>query len=261
MVDTWKLNGGRFERAQVTIAPGLVKIFDEILVNAIDQHTLHPKKVTRIDVSWKGDYITVRNNGDGIPIKKHEKEQVWLPELIFGHLLTSSNYDDSKERTTGGRNGYGAKLTNVFSKDFTVKVVSSGQVYTQRWTDNMSKMVDPLIEDRKTGGGVEVSFMPDWTKFGGKHIEALYAIITRRTWDAAMCCPKAHVYLNGTRIDVASLEAYAKMHEELSLGRQAYVICPRIDEPDPQKAFALQAKSSADFFWNRSKNGDSENKG
>jgi DNA topoisomerase-2 len=88
VVDTWKLAEGRFERAHVTIAPGLVKIFDEILVNAIDQHTLHPKKVTRIDVSWKGEYITVKNNGDGIPIRKHEKEQVWLPELIFGHLLT-----------------------------------------------------------------------------------------------------------------------------------------------------------------------------
>jgi len=37
--------------------------------------------------------------------------------------------------------------------------------------------------------------------------------------------------------------AYKKMHEELAAGRQAYVICPRIDEPDPEKAFALQAKS------------------
>jgi ATP-dependent DNA helicase RecG len=38
-------------------------------------------------------------------------------------------------------------------------------------------------------------------------------------------------------------EAYAKIHEQLKEGRQAYVICPRIDEPDPEKAFALQAKS------------------
>ncbi len=38
-------------------------------------------------------------------------------------------------------------------------------------------------------------------------------------------------------------EAYAKIHEQLKEGRQAYIICPRIDEPDPEKAFALQAKS------------------
>ncbi len=38
-------------------------------------------------------------------------------------------------------------------------------------------------------------------------------------------------------------KAYTKMHEQLKEGRQAYVICPRIDEPDPDKQFALQAKS------------------
>ena len=38
-------------------------------------------------------------------------------------------------------------------------------------------------------------------------------------------------------------EAYARVREELALGHQAYVICPRIDEPDPEKAFAIQAKS------------------
>lgn len=40
--------------------------------------------------------------------------------MIFGHLLTSSNYEDNKKKVTGGRNGYGAKLANIFSKQFTV---------------------------------------------------------------------------------------------------------------------------------------------
>ena len=44
-----------------------------------------------------------------------------MPELVFGHLLTSSNYDDKEKKVTGGRNGYGAKLTNIFSKKFIVK--------------------------------------------------------------------------------------------------------------------------------------------
>ncbi len=44
--------------------------------------------------------------------------------------------------------------------------------------------------------------------------------------------------------DTTRNKAYAKMHEELQAGRQCYVICPRIDEPDPQKEFALQAKSA-----------------
>jgi DNA topoisomerase-2 len=213
VVDTWRLNGDYFERTHVTIAPGLVKIFDEILVNAIDQHTLHPKKVTRIDVSWDESSVTVRNNGDGIPIKMHEKEKVWLPELIFGHLLTSSNYDDTKERTTGGRNGYGAKLTNVFSNQFHVTVVSGGKKYTQTWSNNMASVTPPNIKEFKGSTGVEVQFVPDWKKFGiSQFSEDFKTLIERRVWDAAAWCTKAHVYLNGSRIHVNSFEDYAKMH-------------------------------------------------
>lgn len=56
----------------------------------------------------------------GIPVEIHKKENVWIPELIFGHLLTSSNYDDNQKKVVGGRNGYGAKLANIFSTEFSV---------------------------------------------------------------------------------------------------------------------------------------------
>ena len=55
----------------------------------------------------------------------HSKEKVWVPELIFGHLLTSSNYNDDVRKVTGGRNGFGAKLTNIFSKKFQITTADS----------------------------------------------------------------------------------------------------------------------------------------
>ena len=223
-VDTWRLVDDHFERHTVQIAPALIKIFDEILVNAIDQHTLHPRKVTRIDVSWNSNgVVTVKNNGDGIPIKKHQTENVWIPELIFGHLLTSSNYDDEQERTTGGRNGYGAKLTNVFSKRFTVRV---GTKYSQTWHDNMSRMDEATINEKGHTNGVEIEFLTDWARFGQSSFSPDFAtVITRRTWDAAMWT-KAHVTLNGQRLEVESLEAYARMHTQgplVSLGKDIVV--------------------------------------
>lgn len=63
----------------------------------------------------------IQNDGEGIPIEVHKEHGVYVPELIFGHLLTSDNYDDSEQRVTGGRNGYGAKLTNIFSTKFTIE--------------------------------------------------------------------------------------------------------------------------------------------
>jgi DNA gyrase/topoisomerase IV subunit B len=40
----------------------------------------------------------VWNNGDGIPVEMHKEEGVYVPELIFGHLLTSSNYNDMEKK-------------------------------------------------------------------------------------------------------------------------------------------------------------------
>lgn len=68
--------------------------------------------------------IKIWNNGKGIPVVEHKTEKMYVPTLIFGHLLTSSNYDDSEKKVTGGRNGYGAKLCNIFSKKFVVETSS-----------------------------------------------------------------------------------------------------------------------------------------
>ena len=124
----WVLNEDKSAMVQKQIqnVSGLNKIFDEILVNAIDQST-QDKTLENIKVTInkeKGE-ICVTNDGKGIPILIHEKEKMYVPEMIFGELLTSSNYDDSEDRTVGGRNGYGAKLANIFSTKFMLPAMGS----------------------------------------------------------------------------------------------------------------------------------------
>ena len=77
--------------------------------------------------------ISVWNGGRGIPIEMHATEKMYVPELIFGTLLTSSNYNDDEKKVTGGRNGYGAKLCNIFSTEFTVETAckESGKAFKQ----------------------------------------------------------------------------------------------------------------------------------
>lgn len=106
----------------ITFVPGLYKIFDEILVNAADNKQRDPKMDSlKVVIDAEENCISVYNNGDGVPVEIHQEEKVYVPELIFGHLLTSSNYDDTVKKTTGGRNGYGAKLTNIFSREFVIE--------------------------------------------------------------------------------------------------------------------------------------------
>ncbi|NXG58088.1 TOP2A topoisomerase, partial [Hemiprocne comata] len=106
----------------VTFVPGLYKIFDEILVNAADNKQRDKSmSCIKVSIDVENNTITVWNNGKGIPVVEHKVEKVYVPALIFGQLLTSSNYDDNEKKVTGGRNGYGAKLCNIFSKKFTVE--------------------------------------------------------------------------------------------------------------------------------------------
>ena len=214
----WIRDGDGFKLSELSVSPALVKIFDEVLVNAIDQHSLHPKKVSKIEIMTSEAGVFVRNYGVSIPIKKHETEKgsdgkpIWIPELIFGHLLTSSNYNDEEQRVTGGRNGYGAKLANVFSSKFNIKISDGKKIYMQTWTDNMSKVEPPdvVTSPDKICPYVSITFYPDWKRFGGPG--ELVKLVERRAWDAAMWCSKAEVYLNKELLKVPSLEEYARMH-------------------------------------------------
>ena len=213
----WIRDGNHFVISQLSIAPALVKIFDEVLVNAIDAHSTHPKKVSKIEVTVSNDgSILIENSGVSIPIKKHETEKnadgtaIWIPEMILGKLLTSSNFDDNEQRVTGGRNGYGAKLANIFSKKFWVVISDGKKVYRQTWHDNMSRCEPPIIETGVNPVSVSIGMIPDWPRFGG--IGDFKKVAEKRAWDAAMWCSKAKIIFNSKLLEVKNLQEYAQMH-------------------------------------------------
>jgi DNA topoisomerase-2 len=136
--------------------------------------------------------------------------------MIFGHLLTGSNYDDDEQKTTGGRNGYGAKLCNIFSTEFTVETQdsNSGKRYKQTWTDNMGKMGKAKISASKQSDFTRVTFTPDFKRFKMTGIdEDFEAIVKRRVYDMAGTLKGVKVSLNGTPINLnfkKYIEMYAK---------------------------------------------------
>lgn len=114
--------------------------------------------------------ITIQNNGNTIPIELHPTEKIYIPELIFGHLLTGTNFDDNTIRLTGGSHGYGAKLTNIFSKKFSVEICNNNKIYYQEWNENMKICNEPIIKDFnhlkiKKENYTKISFIPDLKLF------------------------------------------------------------------------------------------------
>ncbi|KAE8447791.1 DNA topoisomerase 2 [Mollisiaceae sp. DMI_Dod_QoI] len=213
----WVFNSetSQMELRNVTFVPGLYKIFDEILVNAADNKQRDPTmKQIKVVVDREKGEISIENDGAGIPIEIHKKENIYIPEMIFGHLLTGSNYDDDEAKTTGGRNGYGAKLCNVFSTEFTLETQDSntGKRYKQTWTDNMSKMGKAKISSNKSSDFTRVTFTPDYKKFKMTGIDDDFeALVKRRVYDMAGTLKGVKVSLNGVPIKL-DFKKYIEMY-------------------------------------------------
>ncbi|CAD6242835.1 unnamed protein product [Miscanthus lutarioriparius] len=214
----WVYEDSGMVNRSVTYVPGLYKIFDEILVNAADNKQRDPKMdALRVEIDVDGCCISVYNNGDGIPVEIHQEEGVYVPEMIFGHLLTSSNYNDNEKKTTGGRNGYGAKLTNIFSTEFVIETADGRRQkkYKQVFSENMGKKSEPQITKCKQGENwTRVTFKPDLAKFNMTHLEDdVVALMRKRVVDMAGTLGKTvKVELDGQRVPIKSFCDYVDLY-------------------------------------------------
>ena len=220
----WVFEQDRMHEQEIQHVGGLFKIFDEILVNAVDQCVIPESIVDKIavEVNTPEGYISVYNTGSGVPVEQHpDHGHLWVPELIFGELLTSSNYDDSEQRVTGGRNGYGAKLANVFSTRFVVETAceKNQKKYVQEWTHNMTQKNKAKITSWtpkvKLKGYTKITFYPDFARFGisGLENDAIVRLFERRTYDVCACTPeRVKVFYNNTPLHIKSFERYVDLY-------------------------------------------------
>nr|NVI79306.1 topoisomerase 2 [Cucujiformia] len=181
-------------------------------VNAADNKQRDPKMdVIKIEINAASNTISVYNNGQGIPVVMHKEENMFVPTMIFGHLLTSSNYNDEEEKVTGGRNGYGAKLCNIFSTKFSVETSSKEykKSFKQTWGSNMTKASEPKIKDYTGDEFTKITFSPDLAKFKMTELdEDTIGLLSRRAFDVAATTKGVKVFLNGSRVPVKSFKEY-----------------------------------------------------
>jgi DNA topoisomerase II len=224
--------------------PGLYKIFDEIIVNARDEYvrsvtTADMTPIKHIDVSVTSkDGVTQLSLSKMMAmvfaIEEDPENKVMIPELIFGHLLTSSNYDKSEEKIVGGKNGYGAKAVNILSKSFVIdiKTPKSSKQYSQTWANNMFKVEKPTIK-KYTGskGSVKVSFTPDSSRFQGAFnnqgiISDMIAVFHTRVIElAALVGKDVKVTWNGSVITNNNFEKFIKLFLRDGMTGYAYEMC------------------------------------
>ena len=218
----------KMEIAELMYNPGLLKCFDEVIVNAIDhsmrlkaeeekgkENIKHVKNI-KVTIDKTTGSISIFNDGNGVDIKKHSTYgDLWIPELIFGELLTSTNYDKGEEKIWGGKNGYGSKLTNIFSKEFTIETIDhyTNKIYSQTFRNNMTERDKPTVKASSKAPYTQITFTPDYERFGIKNItDDIYKLFHRRVIDACATTNKdVSVSFNGEKISIKDFEKYCEL--------------------------------------------------
>ena len=205
---------------EVEHTPALYKIFDEIIVNARDHKVRDASlKGIKVDIGEDGT-ISAWNDGSGIEVVKHEEHDMWIPELIMGNMLTSSNYNPDEERIVGGRNGKADQVKPILEKIRLVKVKDLlnlimvqgwGRNYptyfqrnfdwrrsmpqerksiARRWRDNMKVTEKPKITTSSAKPFTKITFKPDYNRFEMEGLtDDMRAIFEKRIYDLAATTP------------------------------------------------------------------------
>ena len=212
-------------KKDISYVPGFYKIYDELIVNILD----HMKRIEldknkdknivkniKVNIDLEENKIEVYNDGDGIDVEIHPEHKVYIPELIFGNMLTSTNYDEEEEKIIGGMNGIGAKACNIFSKKFIIETVDAtkGLKYTQEFENNMSKKNKPKIKNYTKYPYTKITFYPDLQKFKMNKIgNSMYKLMEKRVYDiCGLTNDSIKVSFNDKKINIKNFQKYAELY-------------------------------------------------
>ena len=251
-------------RRNITYIPGLYKLFDEGMVNMRD-HVVRqaqavadgkpdalPVTTLEVEIDPADGTIHMTNDGNGIDVAQHPEHKLWIPEMIFGHLRTSTNYDESKkEKIVGGKNGFGFKLVLIWSVWGRVETVDHirGLKYIQEFKNNLSEIVPPVITKTKVKPYTRVSFRPDYARFGlsGNNLTAdMAALFLKRTYDIAAVTDKTvKVKYNGSLVPVRHFQQYVDLY--IGAKGEGAAVKRIYENPDPRWEYVVCLTTTDEF--------------
>jgi len=207
---------------------GLYKCFDEGIVNCRDHFVRLKQKLIKgepgiipvrnieITVDKESGVITMYNDGNGVDVAKHPENKLWIPEMIFGHLRTSTNYDKNEKKIVGGKNGFGFKLVLIYAKWGEIETVDHirKKKYTQRFENNLTKICKPSVSKSTEKPYTKVSWLPDYKRFGIENItDDIFNLFKKRTYDIGVVTDKSvKVKFNNNYVPNKSFEQYIDLY-------------------------------------------------
>ena len=255
LLDIFDKDSNKIVSKEIENIPGLYKLFDEAIVNCHDHvirtSSMEPSDthfpVTTIEVTITEDgTFTFMNDGNGIDIAQHPDYKIWIPEMIFAHLRTGTNYDKSEKKIVGGKNGFGAKLIFIWSEYGELETVDyvRGLKFSQKYMTNLDVIEKPKIIKTKRNPYTKIVFKPDYKRLGiEKPTPDMIALFKKRVYDiAAVTAKSVKVKLNGVLIPVRTFPAYMDMYiGSKSDAKRIY------EAPHPRWEYAVSLTQTDEF--------------
>ena len=221
----WLYNNEKIITKTINYIPGLYKLFDEGIVNCRD-HVIRMQQqktsgtayqVNKIEINVDDDgTIHMLNDGNGIDVAKHPEYDLWIPEMIFGHLRTSTNYNKDEKKIVGGKNGFGFKLVLIWSLFGEIETVDHVRKlkYVQKFSNNLDNIEPPKITKCSSKPYTKVSFKPDYVRFGIPSLNTdMKQLFHKRVIDVSAITPKnVKVKFNNELIPVKTFEQYIDLY-------------------------------------------------
>lgn len=222
---------------EVEYVPAMLKLIDEVVSNSCDEYRRKDNLgLTQLNVTiMKDDTIVIEDNG-GIPVVKHKEAGIMVPQLIFGRMRTSSNYNDEEDRTGLGTNGVGSSLTNIFSSYFGIMTDDGKKRWLGNWRNNMSEFYGEKIEkSSKKNHGTRTTFHLDFSRFEGvEHLDRSFKdIILTRCINAAAANPGLVIKYKDD--DVCGEYCYKNFKDYIDLYRNYLTLKDCIEYKDDDK--------------------------
>ena len=217
LIQSYIYEDNKIVQKEIPQIPGLLKLFDEIVMNSIDEAIrTNFKYSTKIKITTNYPTITIEDNGRGLPIEYNEELKCWTPEIIFTHLKAGSNFDDETKGNVAGQNGVGGSLAAIYSNYFKVETANGNQAYSQEFENHTQIKRKPKLKDSKDNYTV-ITYTPNMNFFAiteeaTSYLDILYA---KRIKDLAFAYPEVQFTFNKEKISASNLKAFLKQIHEV----------------------------------------------